>query len=548
MKQFVHYMKRISAITGKKYICKIFLINFIMMLIAISSPALVAQIITKMIAAEYEKILLILAILALMHIINLMFNMLNSKIFYKYKRDIGIALRKKMAVCILSMDIKTFSNHKKGEFIQKINKDPYILGFCINSINKYIFTMITNIGIIFYIMYLNIVIGSIYAISFIIILAIRKKGLERKNNYRKKYYTEEEKSTTLLGEILNGIKEIKQLDLNREFDQKAEKTLAKSEELQYNADLQLDKYVKLTNIIQWFANGAIIVASTLLIKSNLMTTDAFITAFMYRVNIFSFADNFTDLIDNMMEFNLISNRIFEIIDLHGKQKQNNNLQNKCIGTIDFKNVTFKYDKTNILKNCSFTIRPNELVAIRGKSGSGKTTILNLIANMYEIDSGEILIDDISMNTLSNTYLRENISMISQNLYLFDMSIKENLKLVKPNATDDEIKQVCKKVGLEEFINSLPEGYNTMIGEGGQTLSGGQKQRIAIARTLLKNTKIILCDEITNALDNKLEQNIISILKELKQNHTIILVTHKEELMNNVDRQYLLENGEVKEYA
>lgn len=325
--------------------------------------------------------------------------------------------------------------------------------------------MITNIGIIIYIMYLNIILGSIYAVAFLLILVIRKKGLDKKNSYRKMFYEEEEKSTTLLGEILNGLREIKQLDLGSEFDQKTERLLTKSEELQYKADLQLDICVKLSNIIQWFANGLIIIASTILIKNNLMMAESFITAFMYRVNIFSFADNFTDLIDCIMEFNLVSNRIFQVIDLYDEQKENNNLQNECKGDIQFKNVNFKYDRVNILENCSFKINPNELVAITGKSGVGKTTILNLMANMYEIDSGEILIDGKNVKELSNSFIRQNISMISQNIYLFDLSIKENLRIAKPKATDKEIVEVCKTVGLEDYIESLPEGYDTIIGEG-----------------------------------------------------------------------------------
>ena len=465
VKQFIYFFKKIYKITEKKYIYEIITINIIAVIIAISTPALIAQIITKMISAEYVKVMWILLILAFIHVLNLLINVIISKLFHSYKKDINTELRKKMARSILNLDIKTFNNHKKGEFIQKINKDPYILGFCITNINKYIFKMIANIGIIIYIMYLNIILGSIYAVAFLLILIIRKKGLDKKNNYRKKFYEEEEKSTTLLGEILNGLREIKQLDLGNEFDKKTEKILSKSEELQYKADLQLDICVKLSNIIQWVANGLIIVASAILIKRNLMMTDAFITAFMYRVNIFSFADNFTDLIDCIMEFNLISNRIFQIIDLYDEQKENSNLQNECKGDIQFKNVNFKYDKVNILEKCSFRIKPNELVAITGKSGAGKTTILNLMANMYEIDSGEILIDGKNVKELSNNFIRQNISMISQNIYLFDLSIKENLRLAKPNATDEEIVEVCQTVGLEDFIELLPERYDTIIGEG-----------------------------------------------------------------------------------
>ena len=152
--------------------------------------------------------------------------------------------------------------------------------------------------------------------------------------------------------------------------------------------------------------------------------------------------------------------------------------------------------------------------------------------MYKIDKGEILIDNINIDELSEEYIRNNISLVSQNPYFFDMSIIDNLRLIKENISLEEIKKICKKVYLDEYIESLPNKYDTILGEGAISLSIGQKQRLAIARALLKNTKIILLDEVTSALDEENKTNIKNLINNIKSNHTIIIVTHDQELVKD----------------
>lgn len=342
--------------------------------------------------------------------------------------------------------------------------------------------------------------------------------------------------------MLNGIKEIKLLNLKNEFSKKTNSHFENIEDYQYKGDFYFELYVKLTIIIQWITNALIILTSIWLIKKELIVIDVFITAFMYRINIFSFADSFTDLLNRIEEFNLVSNRIHEIMELYQPVDGEAQNEDNCQGKIEFIDVNFRYDKKEVLNNCCFKVEPQEFVVLTGKSGEGKTTILNLITKLYNIDSGKILIDDINIDQLSEQYIRKNISVISQNFYIFDMSIKENLLLAKPDATDEEIDDICKKVGIYDFIMSLPNKYETEVGEGGFSLSGGQRQRIAIARTLLKNSKIILCDEITSSLDKTLEKSIIELLEQLKEKHTIIVVTHKPDLIKKADKKYILENG------
>ena len=224
------------------------------------------------------------------------------------------------------------------------------------------------------------------------------------------------------------------------------------------------------------------------------------------------------------------------------KKRNQNI--KCRArTIEFKNVYFKYENKNILENVSFIAKKNQITAIIGETGAGKTTILNLLLGFYKIDKGEITVDKNNLYDYEIENRNKIITVVNQKTFLFNMSIKENLSLIN----EDEKKQIetCKKVGIHNFIMTLPEKYNTILKENTINLSGGQKQLLTLARALLTPAKIILLDEVTSSLDPKTTKNIIQLLQELKKEYTIIIVTHNKEIMKNMDNLILLKNGRIK---
>ena len=195
---------------------------------------------------------------------------------------------------------------------------------------------------------------------------------------------------------------------------------------------------------------------------------------------------------------------------------------------------------------SFKIEPNTTVAFVGRSGSGKSTILNLMSKMYEVESGQVLIDDININDFDKQSLRNAISLVNQFPYIFDMSIKDNLLLAKKDATDEEIYDAINKASLKDFIDTLPKGIYTRVGESGIKLSGGQKQRLAIARALLRNSPIIIFDESTSSLDNFAQEEIKHSIDALKGKSTIVIVAHRLSTIKNVDKIFFLENGRIED--
>ena len=207
--------------------------------------------------------------------------------------------------------------------------------------------------------------------------------------------------------------------------------------------------------------------------------------------------------------------------------------------------SFAYDKNKVLKDLSFKINAKETIAFVGKSGAGKTTIFNLLCKMYDTYKGQITIDGIDIRKLDKDSIRGNITIISQNPYIFNMSIRDNLRLVKSNITDKEIREACKAACLDEFIKTLPDKYDTIIGEGGINLSGGQKQRLAIARALVQKTRIILFDEATSALDNDTQEKINEAIENMKDEYTILIIAHRLSTIINADRILFINDGKIE---
>ncbi len=242
-------------------------------------------------------------------------------------------------------------------------------------------------------------------------------------------------------------------------------------------------------------------------------------------------------------------RVFKMLELKPKisDKENSVPLISLNSAVEFKNVNFEYVSNKpVLKNINLTIKKGETAAIVGNSGGGKTTLVNLLPRFYDIKSGLITIDGIDIRDITLKSLRNNIAVVFQDNFLFSGTIKENILLGKPNATDDEISKAVKMAYLDEFISSLQDGINTQIGERGILLSGGQKQRVAIARAFLKNAPIIILDEATSALDNKSEAIVQKAIDNLLVDKTVFVIAHRLSTVQNADKIAVLNQGEIVE--
>lgn len=239
-------------------------------------------------------------------------------------------------------------------------------------------------------------------------------------------------------------------------------------------------------------------------------------------------------------------RINEFLKEQPAIKNNNPNSSKIVGKIEFKNVGFTYEDTNInaLKNVSFTVNPGETVAILGKTGSGKSTILTLISRLYDIQKGNLLIDNQPIHEVNLNDLRNHIGAVPQDAFLFSDSIKNNIKFGNEDATDDEVIEAAKKAVVHDNIITFSNGYDTVLGERGITLSGGQKQRVSIARALIKNAPILLLDDCLSAVDTETEEAILTNLLHFCKNKTTIIVSHRISSAKNADKIIILDEGEI----
>ena len=243
-------------------------------------------------------------------------------------------------------------------------------------------------------------------------------------------------------------------------------------------------------------------------------------------------------------------RFFEIIDTPPEIVDNDGAieLSNVNGDITIRDLTFGYgdDDTKVFHNLNLEIPAGKNIALIGASGSGKTTLSNLIPRFFEVESGEILIDGVDIRNIKLKSLREHIGIVQQDVYMFSGTIRENIAYGKPNATDEEIKQAAKASGADEFIESLPKGYNTFVGERGVKLSGGQKQRISIARVFLKNPPILILDEATSALDNESERLVQKSLEKLSAGRTSIIIAHRLSTIRNADEIIVLDSDGIVE--
>ncbi|MCE4627491.1 MAG: ATP-binding cassette domain-containing protein, partial [Desulfurococcales archaeon] len=258
-------------------------------------------------------------------------------------------------------------------------------------------------------------------------------------------------------------------------------------------------------------------------------------------------NNVVSLYDSLQSALASLERIYDIIDGVESEEEGGLSIEKLEGKIEYRNVYFEYEKGRpVLKNVTFTVEPGESIAIVGETGAGKTTLVNLLMKFYLPTSGEILLDGIDIASINTRSLRSRIAYVPQETYLFPGTIMDNIRISKPEASDEEVVEICKTLGIHEFITRLPNGYETDAGEAGKRLSTGEKQLIAIARAMLKDPDIVVLDEALSSVDPKTESLIRRAMKKLMKGRTSILIAHRLSMALEADRIIVLENGEIVE--
>ncbi len=523
------------------------ILSIIVTLIGIAIPLISAKILINITNGIFDKLIIFSFAYFLIQLISSIMRNIASKIseyiYLSSSLDIQIAITSEL----LDLETKELDKNSVGVFVERLKGDSGSLASIFEKLLSSASDLFGNIGILVAIFIINKYMFLYFILSIVIVWLLEQERIKKYYKVDSRYRKYNEGNTGLATELVRGIRDIKVLNIKQSFLNKVSNDTKKI----FNERFEMNKIARLYRTlifcVEDFMEFLFIILGIILITTNNLTIEDFIILYMYNGKVQGLISYFSYELDSLKEFNLSAKRVFDILDndAYKKEKFGKIKLNKVNGEFEFKKVNFSYgNKKKVLNNMSFKIMPNQTVAFVGKSGVGKTTIFSIIDKLYNINSGSILIDGVNINDLDQESIRNNISIITQDPYIFNFSIKENLKIVKPNATQKEIKEACKIACLDDYIEKLPHKYNTVIGENGVMLSGGQKQRLAIARALLRKTEIILFDEATSSLDNETQQLIQQAINNMQGEYTILIIAHRLSTIVNADRILVVDDGKI----
>jgi ATP-binding cassette subfamily B protein len=469
-----------------------------------------------------------------------------SRAVLKLNGKINFDLKSNMLESLTNFEVKNFDNTNSGLFISRLNKDTTELSELFDYITDDLSGIILNISFIVYVSYLNIYLGLYLILNVIFVYVLTSKKLFYYKKAKKDYKEKDERVVGLYTDVIRGIREIKDLNLKstvlRDVNQRQIETIEagiKSTHTRRTWNRWIASFQHILDFI-------FILLSVYFIINNTLQISSFMIIFLYKNKVLDLIGYISEIREKLADGKVSASRVFDIITYNSFSKETYGTMtlDTIKGNIEFKKVVFKYNSNKLFENLTFKIEPNKMIAIVGKSGEGKSTILKLLSKSYSVNSGEILIDNYNINDLSEETIKNNISIVSQSPYIFNLSIKENIKLANSSATDDKIIEVCKKAQIHDVIASMEDGYDTLVGENGVILSGGQRQRIAIARALIKKSKIILLDEATSSLDNNNQAKIKNVIKDLSKDHTVVIVAHRLSTIVDSDNIFVLDKHKI----
>tara|TARA_B100000900_G_scaffold122934_1_gene103671 strand:+ start:864 stop:2600 length:1737 start_codon:yes stop_codon:yes gene_type:complete len=549
----IEIFKRLYKDYSKKYLDKILLSAFLSILVAASTSSIAWLLdpAIKKIFIEKDQSLLIIIPLGII----LAFAVKGISLYMARAIMIGVAeeIKKSLQVHMLNSlikaDTQTIDEKHSGKFISNVTYDvTHITNLLSNAVLNLFKDSLTLIGLLFVMFYQNWKL-SLIAIIMIPLASISARSLGKRMG--KVAIQAQEKAgflTTFLVELFKNHKLTKIFQKEKFEMIRAENHLNELKEKTKKIALVLVRLTPIMEVLTGIMIAILIFYSGKLILKNEIDVNNFFSFLAAMMLAYQPVRTLASLNVVINQGLTAANRILPIIDAKNKIFSLPDANDIKISdaNINFNNVEFAYkaDEGNVLKKVCLEFKGGKMTSLVGHSGSGKSTILNLIPRFYEIGSGEIKIDGQSINKINLESLRKQISLVSQETTLFDDSIKNNIKYANDDATDEEIVEVAKLSYCHDFIENLPNKYETLIGENGLRLSGGEKQRISIARAMLKKSPIILLDEATSSLDSETEKKIQDALNILTTNKTSIIIAHRLSTVLNSDNIYVIQSGNV----
>ena len=547
-------LKRLYKSYTKNYLKKILLSVFFTLILAVSTSAvayLLDPAIDQLFIKQNQKLLyvlpgLIILAFALKGGSLYMAKVLMISVSQNVKRDMQVD----MFNSILVADTGLIDRKHSGKFITNLNNDinmiTNLLSVAILNLFKDSFTLIALLGVMFY---------QNWKLSLISIIMIPLASFAARNLGKRmgKVTTEQMiKAGIFMSYLVDIFKNHKIIKIFQNENYEKEKARIKIEELKLKGQKIAEIMVRASPIMEFLTGimiAFLVYVAAILVSNNELEVSKFFSFLAAMMLAYQPVRSLATLNITIQQGLAGSKRVLPVIDEKPEIKDKENTKNLEFdkAEIIFENVNFNYTKEGeTLKSVNLKIPGKKMTALVGQSGAGKSTILNLIPRFYNIQDGDIKIDQQSIYDYSIYSLRKGISLVSQDTTLFDDTVKNNIAYANLNATEEEIKEAAKNSFADEFIQKLPNKYDTLIGENGVRLSGGEKQRLSIARAILKKSPVILLDEATSSLDAETESKIQKAINFLTEGRTTVVIAHRLSTILNSDKIYVIENGQVKD--
>ncbi len=540
-RSFVFYKKHIGLFIG------IIIFSLLGSGLSVLTPIFEGNILTEFTNLNFDKVLLFAGCVLVLSILIKLCYFIWFRFLVNINQRVKVDIKHSLIKNLVNLETKNFDKTNSGVFISRVNSDANELSTFYNSLVDCIADVISNFGFVVYIAFVNIWVALFIVVELVLVYILENSRIKIWFKNRKIWKEANEKVVGGYSEIIRGIRDIKTLNLKDAAINKVSKYQDEAILLSKKIDYENDNWRRFKQIVCAVFEFLFILMCVLFIKYGLLAPATFFIVYVYFGRAVGLINYIVNIKQHLTDGELAAERVLEILDSEkfSKEQFGSKTIENLKGSIEFKNVTFTYNNDEkLFKKLNLKILPNQMVGIVGKSGQGKSTILNLIGKLYDISDGEILIDDVNIAELSESALRDNVSIVMQTPYIFNMSIMDNMLLVNPKATKKQIYNACKKAQIHDFIFALPKKYDSLVGENGVVLSGGQRQRLAIARALLKNSKIILFDEATSALDNESQGKIKEVMDSLKYDHTLIVVAHRLSTVVDCDKILVLDNNKI----
>ncbi len=540
---------------------KTFIILSVVLFVAVSVLNLVLPELNRIVTDEYinsatpqnlsvvNYVFIIFAMIGVQVILRLL-SMLRSHILINASNGLIIDLRNMLFAKIQKLSISKISKRTAGELMRRVSHD---VGQVQNFLVHYLPSLIEQIllflaiGIVFLVSDLSLLFLLVLIPVPLVIFGFSMFWKKAHKLFRRCWQLSA-KSNSILHDIFSGIRVVKSFGMEAKESERYDRAAADERDMQIKSDTLWYSLMPVIQFMMSFGEFIILFYVGNEILGGSMTLGEMSKYSMYASMIYGPLRMFSSMPRQVLNFITSAAKIFEIIDEEEEISDNEQAVSPIFkGDIDINNISFGYDNgSDVLTNVDIHIRSGEFIGLVGKSGVGKSTLINLIMRMYDVEEGSITIDGIDIRDISQEALRSQMGVVLQETFLFSGTIYQNIAYAKPEATREEIISVSKLAGCHDFIIKLSDGYDTKVGERGYTLSGGERQRIAIARALLRDPKILILDEATASLDTETEKQIQDALKNLSRNRTTIAIAHRLSTLRNATRIVVLDKGKVAE--